>query len=249
MSKAERGGGWPVMPLLPCGEVRWRADFWPRVALAIRLLAGTGVSTALDLLRLLAAETGASPNAHSLRRLVYHSLGDVVEARTLTLPGAGRLKLRIVRLSACGMNLSRALGVFPVESDWEKLIRLHRADQEQEGHAALILFAAYQARLRGWRAEVTPFDPHETPWFQPDLKITDPEGWVYYCEVETRSRVNPSKWARMRSVNLIVPNPAARLWVVRRIKNIGIPGRATDLRTLAQQAKEGDLNSFWLEKW
>lgn len=53
----------------------------------------------------------------------------------------------------------------------------------------------------------------------------------------------------MRSVNLIVPTPNARLGVVRRIQNMGIPGRATDLRTLAQQAKEGNLNSFRLEKW
>jgi len=81
------------------------------------------------------------------------------------------------------------------------------------------------------------------------LKITDPQGWFYYCEVETRSRVKPRKWGRMRQVNLIVPTPEARKWMVRRIQNMGIPGRATDLRTLAQEAKAGELSRFWLEKW
>lgn len=40
-------------------------------------------------------------------------------------------------------------------------------------------------RLRGWYAEVMPFNPQETPWFQPNLNLTDPEGWFCYGEVET----------------------------------------------------------------
>ena len=55
-----------------------------------------------------------------------------------------------------------------------------------------------------------PFDPRAASWFQPDLKLTDPEGWFYYTEVETRSRGNPEKWGRMRQVNLIVPAPENR---------------------------------------
>jgi len=40
---------------------RWRGQFWPRIILAVKLLAETGVSTALDLLLLLSRETGAAP--------------------------------------------------------------------------------------------------------------------------------------------------------------------------------------------
>ncbi len=232
---------------------RWRADHWERIILAVRLLAETGVSTALDLLWLLSQKTGVSPNANSLRRLVYQTFADewvahdIVENHTLKLPG-GAFRLRVLQLSDYGKTLARALGVEPVESDWEKIARLHQGEV-QEAHAALVLMAAYQARLRGWKAEVMPFDPQATPWFQPDLKLTDPEGWFYYCEVETRSRDNPDKWARMRQANLIVPTPAARKWMVQRLKAMGIPGRAADLRTLAQQARAGDLSHFWLEKW
>jgi hypothetical protein len=244
--------------LLPIGHQwigwRWRADHWPRVILAVTLLAETGVSTALDLLWLLSKRIGVSPNAHSLRRLVYQTLADkqvahdIVENYTLKLPVAGMFRLRVMQLSDYGKSLARALGVEPVESDWEKIVRLHNGEV-QTRHAALVLMAAYQARLRGWKAEVMPFDPQETPWFQPDLKLTDTEGWFYYCEVETHSRDNPDKWARMRQVNLIVPSPEARKWMVNRIRDMGIPGRATDLRTLAQQAKAGELTGFWLEKW
>jgi len=53
----------------------------------------------------------------------------------------------------------------------------------------------------------------------------------------------------MRDVNLVGPPPTARKWMTQRIQAMGIPGRATDLRTLSQQAKAGDLTHFWLEKW
>jgi len=172
----------------------------------------------------------------------------MVEIKTVILPFNVGVKLRVLYLTDYGKDLCRALGVEPVESDWEKIVRLHNGE-EQTRHAALVLMAAYQARLRGWKTEVMPFDPQETPWFQPDLKVTDPEGRFYYCEVETHSRGNPDKWARMRQANLIVPMPSTRQWLVRRLKDMGLPGRATDLRTLAQQAKAGDLSQFWLEKW
>ncbi len=187
---------------------------------------------------------------------MYKTLADeqvahkIVEHRTIQLPFSASVpvRFRVINLTDYGKSLARALGVELVESDWEKIVRLHKGET-QEQHAALVLMAAYQARLRGWKAEVMPFNPQETPWFQPDLKLVDPEGWFYYCEVETRSRDNPEKWMRMRQVNLIVPMPVTRYWMVERLKAMGIPGRATDLRTLAQQAKAGDLSHFWLEKW
>ena len=234
---------------------RWNSQFWPRVIMAVKTLGETGVSTALDLLLLLSQKTGVEMRANSLRNVVYGALADEQVAHTMVdqfsvrLSGLGGFfTMNVLQLTDYGKELCRALGVEPVESDWEKIIRLHRGE-EQVVHGGAVLFAAYQARLRGWKAEVMPFDPQETPWFQPDLKVTDPEGWFYYCEVETRSRDNPDKWARMRQANLIVPTPTTRHWMVQRLKDMGIPGRAADLRTLAQQAKAGDLSRFWLEKW
>lgn len=223
-------------------EWAFRRPRWQRMVMIVLLLAGDGVSTAAEIQRLLALDR---KSVHIALDSMLDLLDPLIVSRVVSIGSLGRM--RIVSLTDYGKALARALGVEPVESDWEKLVRLHQGGM-QEKHAALVLMAAYQARLRGWQAEVVPFDPQETPWFQPDLKLTD-EGRAYYCEVETRSRVKPRKWARMRQVNLIMPTPAARLWVVRRIQNMGIPGRATDLRTLAKQAKAGDLAQFWLEKW
>lgn len=224
-------------------EWAYRRPRWRRMVQMTLLLAAEGVSTASELIRLLGMDKKA---LHIALDSMLDLLDPLIDSRVVSIGSLGRM--RVVNLTDYGKSLARALGVEPVESDWEKIVRLHNGEV-QTRHAALVLMAAYQARLRGWKADVMPFEPQETPWFQPDLKLTDSEGWFYYCEVETRSRVKPHKWARMREVNLIVPTPTARNWMVRRLKDMGIPGRATDLRTLAQQAKAGDLSRFWLEKW
>ncbi len=224
-------------------EWAYRKPRWRRMVQIVMLLASEGVSMASELIRLLVVD---KKSLHVALDSMLDLLDPLIESRILSIGSLGRM--RVVTLTDYGKALARALGIVPVESDWEKILRLHQGET-QERHAALVLMAAYQARLRGWKAEVMPFDPQETPWFQPDLKLTDPEGWFYYCEVETRSRVKPRKWARMRDVNLIVPTPTARKWMTQRIQAMGIPGRATDLRTLSQQAKAGDLTHFWLEKW
>jgi hypothetical protein len=224
-------------------EWAYRRSRWQRMVKTCLLMAREGASTAPELQRLLGIDNKA---VHLVLNSMLDLLDPLIESRLLFSGGKGRI--RVVTLTDYGKDLCRALGVEPVESDWEKLVRLHKGEV-QTFHAALILRSAHQARLRGWKAEVVPFDPQETPWFQPDLKVTDPEGWFYYCEVETHSRGKPHKWARMREVNLIVNTPLARHWMVQRLKDMGIPGRATDLRTLAQQAKAGDLSQFWMEKW
>jgi len=224
-------------------EWAYRRPRWRRMTQIVLLLAEEGVSTASELIRLLGVDKKA---LHIALDSMLDLLDPLIESQVVSVGSLGRM--RVVNLTDYGKALARALGVEPVESDWEKIVRLHNGEM-QTRHAALVLLAAYQARLRGWKAEVMPFDPQETPWFQPDLKLTDPEGWFYYAEVETRSRVKPKKWARMRQVNLIVPSPAVRKWMVNRIRDMGIPGRAADLRTLAQQAKAGELTGFWLEKW
>ena len=147
---------------------RWNEQFWRRVILAATTLAETGVSTALDLLLLLSRKTGVKPRANSLRNVVYGALADeqvahqMVENKTITLPFNVAVRLRVMYLTDYGKDLCRALGVEPVESDWEKIVRLHRGE-EQVAHGGAVLFAAYQARLRGWKAEVMPFNPQETP--------------------------------------------------------------------------------------
>jgi len=223
-------------------EWAYRRQRWQRMVTVALLIAREGVSTVSDLVRLTSLD---KKSLHVVLDSMLNLVDPLIESRILRVMGRGRI--RVVSLSEYGKGLCRALGVEPVESDWEKIARLHNGDKQPK-HAALVLVAAYQARLRGWQAEVMPFDL-QTPWLQPDLKLIDPDGKFYYCEVESKNRIRPRKWARMRQVNLIVPTPRTRRGLVERLKRMGIPGRATDLHTLIQQAKEGNLSQFWLEKW
>lgn len=224
---------------------KWRKDHWQRMLAILYWMAQDGTSTAVELRRRAGIDPGAM--AKLLKSLQVGIPDPLVEVQTVR---TGLLTLAIVNLTELGKRLGKALrnDAEPVESDWEKLVRLHRAE-EQLKHAALVLFAAYQARLRGWSADVVPFSPEETPWFQPDLKVAAPDGAGYYVEVETHVWAKPEKWATKRSVNLVVQYPFQRKKMVAIFRQAGIPGRATDLKTLAQAAAGGDLSNFWLDIW
>ncbi len=218
---------------------QFRRDYWLRICLLVGAMAQTGFSTLLDL-----GLTLPQIPARALRRL-GESLANCQPplAEKVSLPSPGGRQLTVLTLTEDGNNLAKALGMEPVRSDWKKIVDLHQG-KEQKRHAALVLLIAHQARLRGWQAEVMPFNPSETPWFQPDLKLTDPQGWAFYTEVETRSRVKPRKWVRLREVNLAVPSSVVRRYMVQRLKAMGIPGKATDLQTLL-----GQETQLWAESW
>ncbi|RCK72778.1 MAG: hypothetical protein ANABAC_1312 [Anaerolineae bacterium] len=148
------------------------------------------------------------------------------------------------------MELARALGVEPVESEYERILRLHDGENQPK-HTSQVLFTAYQARLRGFDVKVMPFEKSNgMTWYQPDLTIANIQDRLFYpVEVETHSRNKPEKWKGKREVNVVLPNPQIRQAVVQRLKNLKSHGRATDLQTLARQTKLGVLDYFWLEIW
>ncbi|WP_299030294.1 hypothetical protein [uncultured Thermanaerothrix sp.] len=87
---------------------------------------------------------------------------DIVKNYTLKLP-SGAFRLRVLRLLIqYSKQWVQALGTELIESDWEKILQLDQGET-QGHHAALVLLAAYQACLRGWKAEVVPFDLQATP--------------------------------------------------------------------------------------
>jgi len=133
-------------------EWAYRRPRWKRMTQIALLLAAEGVSTASELIRLLAVN---KKSLHVALDSMLDLLEPLIESRIISIGSLGRM--RIVTLTDHGKALARALGVEPVESDWEKIVRFHRGET-QERHAALVLMAAYQARLRGWKAEVMPFD-------------------------------------------------------------------------------------------
>jgi len=239
-----------IDPIEPPAHLKsvYRRDYWERVCVTLALIAQTGYSTALDLLAVLSVRFSTEPQSNSLSRLVYDALPKGGLAVKLNLPLSRLLSLTVLTLTDYGKELACALGFPPVESDYERILRLHDGINQPK-HTAHVLFTAYQARLRGLQVRVMPFEPDDRqPWFRPDLIIRD-QYKVYAVEVETHSRNKPEKWLNKREANVVLPDPIVRYAVVSRLKTLHVPGRATDLKTLAQNAKRGDLRYFWLERW
>jgi len=226
----------------------YRADYWDRICTALVYMAYTGISTAQDLKHLLAIRYKINPQSHSLSRLVYQSLPEGGMVNKLSFPLGKRSKLTVLTLTDYGKKIAESLGFPPVESDYERILRLHDG-MNQPKHTAQILFTAYQARLRGLQVSVMPFELDDRqPWFRPDLIIRD-QHKGYAVEVESHYRNKPEKWLNKREANVVLPHPITRRAVVSRLKALHVPGRATDLKTLAQNARRGDLRYFWLERW
>jgi hypothetical protein len=227
---------------------KYQRDYWQRVCIAVAVIAKTGYSAAPDLLDQLANLFYVTLQSNSINRLIYQTLPQDGLADKFILPLGPWAKLAVITLTDYGKDVARALGNEPVESDYERILRLHDGEN-QPAHTAQVLFTAYQARIRKMKVVVMPFEENDrTPWFRPDLSISD-ELHYYPVEVETHSRNNPKKWEYKREANVVLPTPSVRHAVVNRLKKMHVPGRATDLITLARYAKDYDLSYFWLERW
>lgn len=217
--------------------------FRQRAYTLLEILAKDGISLQVELAYRFGA-TSSNPNFNRLiKRLCDHDL-----IITHTLPLGVVNKVSVVQLTDYGKERMAQMGVPPIESEYERILRLHDG-ANQPKHTAQVLFTAYQARIRGLKVSVMPFEKDDgTPWYQPDLEITN--GYLTYpVEVETHSRNKPEKWLYKREANVVLPNPKIRQLVVERLKRLGVPGRATDLRTLALLHRRGNLSTFWLERW
>lgn len=214
-----------------------------RLYTAIAQLASTGLSLRVELARLL----GIAPSSPAFKKLIKSlQFHDIIVS--FNIPLGISSNITIIQLTDYAKDRLSNYGISCVESDYERIVRLHDGENQPK-HTAQVLFAAYQARLRGYTVKVMPFEMGDgRPWHQPDLTIKD-ENHVYSVEVETHSRNKPIKWTNKRVVNVVLPNPVVRQAVVTRLKNLHVPGRATDLQTLARNAKKGEIDYFWLERW
>jgi len=202
--------------------------------------------------------TGAQYRSGSIRR-VFEALEEVglIVRKTLQMEIAGNLptRLSVARLSEAGKQFCRAVGWSVVESEWERLIRLHEGEK-QEGHTlAVLLFATY-ARLRGYTVEVLPEVAGNA---RPDLAIARGEERLY-VEVETGTRLHDAnaKWRMNAELNggkvaLVARNVEERGVLVADCRHVADHGCATDIQTLVasrlvEEDREGD-GRLWAEEW
>jgi hypothetical protein len=256
-----------TMPKIPkAWEHRWqvrtemsKADaelHLKRRGMVLKCLAD-GLSVQVEIGKYVGDATGAQYRSGAMRR-VFEALEEsgLIVRQTLTLQVTGNMptRLAVARLSAEGKEFcSKGLGWQVVESDWERLLRLHEGDK-QEGHTLAVLLCASAARLRGWTVEVLPEVQGNA---RPDLSIAKGDERIY-VEVETGARLHDAnaKWRMNADLNggrvaLVARNVEERGVLVADCKHVAGHGMATDVETLiaGRLVEVGEGDPLWAEEW
>ena len=220
---------------------------WPRLAFVLYQMATSGLSVRYELAKILAAHFDlglkSKPIRYTFQRLVELQLIDKT-----TMKVVEGYRMAVVRLSDEGRTLCQYLGWEAVESEWERMIRLHSGDSQWR-HTAAVLSMAYQARLRGWYPQVVP--SIDRPAIFPDLLVEKGQERIY-VEVELRhGKLN--KWRNMHAlqgfVALCAKTDESRETLVGECQQLGIPVVATDLLSLAKTHQLDDPGPLWLQNW
>ena len=231
------------------GGVRWRRG----VAL-LYLIARFGINSRMELAFAL---SGAFEKSLATARTWVRRAGDFLVERNLMVTTTLRLKnpvtsLSVYKLSQDGRHFAQRMGWEVVESEWERVERLHEGARFP-AHTMGILAFALHARLRGWSVAVLPEKQHNaTP---PDVLIQK-GGERWFVEVELSQKENAAKWRHNAEDNggkvaLVAATPNRRHVLVADCKRLGLPGVATDLQTLIEtRLSEIEADTpLWTEVW
>ena len=162
-------------------------------------------------------------------------------------------RLALVRLGEKGRVLAEILfKAAPVESEWERLNRLHEGERFP-GHTLAVLLFALHARLRGWSAEVMPaLEGNPTP---PDV-VVERDGQRLFVEVELGKKDRGAKWKHNAEANggrvaLCTGTAKRRALLVGDCKRQGLHGVATDLESMIgiPWVKITPEVPLWIEEW
>jgi len=239
--------------LARAGGVRWK-----RGLMIIFLIARFGVNARMELALALAKANDKTLDKVSLdkaRAWVRKAGAYMVQAGLLTTQtlkvSTVNSSLSVYRLTDEGRALAQRLGWEPVESEWERLMRLHEGER-YEAHTMAVLATAMHARLRGWRATVMPQGSTQTP---PDLLIERDKERLF-VEVELSEKENAAKWRNNARENggfvaLVAANEERRHILVNDCKRLGLPGKATDLAAFITLPLDEITpeTPFWIEEW
>lgn len=141
--------------------------------------------------------------------------------------------LAVAMLTPYGKGVCANEQIPVVDSEWERLKRLHDGESQPE-HAAMVLLFAMRARERGCAVEVCPDVPGN---FKPDVKVTMPDGKLLYVEVERNpSRSLARKWQGLidlqGSIAVVTATEKSLPGLRERLGKYGVPLYLTDLYTL-----------------
>jgi hypothetical protein len=226
-----------------------------RQTLALYILARHGITARAVMASLIAKATGtkegSKPNA--ILDLLAAPPGEFVVMEKMSMKSPVATTLVVYRLTAEGRALCRSFGWGePVESDWERLIRLHQGDREEmDKHTLGVLVFANHARVRGWRVVVMPDIGNRH--FQPDVLVARGDE-RHYVEVEMLDLDKPEKdikWNNMAQaqghIAVCAPTPNMRQNIVAQCATVGVPVLACDLETLIAGVRDGKGDGLTLQ--
>jgi hypothetical protein len=229
-----------------------------RRKLYVLYLISLGMDIRLEIDYLISQVEGISSRTGALRR-VYDSMVDrnLISREVLEM-SAPNTSLAMLRLTGDGRQLCRILGWGVVETERERLNRLHQGAQFSQHTLAVMIFAMH-ARFRGYQVGVLPQMEGADTNAVPDALITrkSPEDKpeTVYVEVELSNKELDNKWQNLAQlqnrVALCARNAQRRARLVGDCKLKNLHGLATDLETLIA-CKVPDISQstpLWAEEW
>lgn len=213
---------------------------WQRQVQGLYLIGQRGLSQQSLLHWLLARLVELDPEGGGFGRALEKLTENGLLQRTaLELKSPFSSTLIVLSLTANGRRLVKLLfEAEAVESDYERIRRLHQGD-DLPAHTLGLLYFGLTAVQRGARVRVLPEVAGD---WQPDLWI-EHAGASRYVELELSDKVNAAKWRHLADLNsgavaLCAGNTTQRARLVGDCHTLKLPGVATDLETLAKEFKE-----------
>jgi hypothetical protein len=235
---------WPDVPARPPARyTRQIGSGWRRKGMALGLIA-SGISLRIEAQRLLAWHEGCEEDSSSIRK-VFERLekAGLFEGECVRVHLANTKFLWLTRL---GQKVGEACRFDLRETDYQRLLRLHDGENYKR-HAAEAATFVYQARKRDFLVEVMPDIDGPA---EPVVAISKEGERRVYVEIETGSD-HGARWQRQVNLQGFVAvcgvTGSQQRHIVARLKEMGLPGRATNLEALMQD-KKGARN-LWLEEW
>jgi len=230
------------------GDRPWHKNF-----ASVYMVGRHGLSAVMEMAALMSNVLGSvKPGSTSLRK-VFDNMRKYGYFYGETLSVAG-LKIGLLRLTPEGAAMYKAVtGQDPVETEWERLQRLHRGS-EDTAHAAACLVFALQARWRGYRTTLLPELP-DAGKARPDF-IVEKDGERLAVEVELSTKDNIAKWRNLAALNggrvaFCAGTQARRGRLAGDCKLAKIPGLAVDIERfkVTPYGYEEHVSPLWMEEW
>jgi hypothetical protein len=229
-----------------------------RRKLYVLYLLSRGLDIRLEIDYLISQVEGIGSRTGALRRIYDSMVEKNLLNREILEMSAPNTSLAMLQLSEDGSQLCQVLGWNVVESERQRMNRMHQGLQFPQHTLAVLIFAMH-ARFRGYRVEVLPQLEGVQTNAVPDVSISrslaDQKSGTIYVEVELSSKELDEKWRNLAQlqgrVALCARNAQRRDRLVADCKLKNLHGVATDLETLID-CKVPDISEstpLWVEEW